>query len=314
MKDHPFIPSVQTIAGHNVVSNTSGVYVAGSSLLPGGTAITASNTMISLSPAGTLVIGSSSIDLPLVHAQGNSRTRFNVDGMTVEAEPSAAVLNGITLIPGSPGTMINEKSVSLEQGGTLVVGTKRLELPTAQTPTPKALNLDDLTVRSASSAVLVDGTTTLTPGGPGVSVNGKRISLEQDGTLDIGTGRFALPPGAVRGTPPPPPPDTSNLNGVTVQARRSAAVVVNGATLSPNGPGRTINRSSVSLERGGTLDIGTARFVIPTGSVEGTTSSFEASEGGQGKARRMACWMYVYVAATMTVVGLRMVWGGVRGL
>ena len=173
--------------------------------------------------------------------------------------------------------------------------------------------MDGLTVQLASAAVLVDGTT-LTPGGPGISMNGKRISLEQDGTLDIGTARFALPPGAVRGTPPPPPPDTSNLNGVTVQARRSAAVVVNGATLSPNGPGRTINRSSVSLESGGTLDVGTARFVIPTGSVEGTmTSSFEASEGGQDKARRMACWTYVYVAAAMTVVGLRMVGGG-RGL
>ena len=69
MKDYPFIPNVQTIAGHNVVSNTLGVYVAGSSLLPGGSAITASNTMISLSPAGTLVIGSSSIGLPLANAQ-----------------------------------------------------------------------------------------------------------------------------------------------------------------------------------------------------------------------------------------------------
>ena len=300
MKDQPFTPSVQTIAGHNVVSNTSGVYVAGSSLLPGGSAITASDTVISLSPAGTLVIGSSSIALPLANAQENSPTTFNVDGVTVQAEPSAAILNGVTLTPGTPGTMINGNSVSLEQGGTLVVGTKRLVLPTAQTPTPKAFNLDGMTVQITSSAVLVDGTT-LTPGGPGTSMNGKRISLEQDGILDIGTSRFALPP-AARETPP----NGFNLNGMTVQGRQSA-VVVNGVTLTPGGPGRTIDGSSVSLESSGTLDIGTGRFVIPTGSVVNGTSSVEAFEGGQDKARRISCWMYV--AAAMTIVGLRMVVG-----
>ena len=303
MDDHPFTPSVQTIAGHNVVSNASGVYVAGSSLLPGGSAITASNTVISLSPAGTLVIGSSSIALPRANGQENSPTTFNVDGVTIQAEPSAAVLNGIALTPGSPGTTINGNSVSLEQGGTLVVGTKRLVLPTAPIPTPKAFNLDGMTIQTISSAVLIDGTT-LTPGGPGISMNGKRISLEHDGILDIGTGRFALPPAAAR---EPPPPNGFNLNGMTVQARPSAAAVINGITLTAGGPGRTINGSSVSLEASGILDIGTGRFGIPSGSVVGgTDSSFEAFEGGQDKASRIRWWI-MYVAAAMTMVGLRMV-------
>ena len=305
MEDHPFTPSVQTIAGHNVVSNASGVYVAGSSLLPGGRAITASNTVISLSPAGTLVIGSSSIALPLANAQQNSPTTFNVDGVTIQAEPSAAILDGITLTPGSPGTIINGNSVSLEQGRIIVVGTKRLVLPTAPTPTPKAFNLDGMTIQITSSAVLVDGTT-LTPGGPAISMNGKRISLKQDGILDIGTSRFALPPAAAA-PETPPPPNGFTLNGMTVQARPSAAaVVVNGVTLTAGGPGRTINGSSVSVEASGILDIGTARFGIPTASVVvvgGTDSSFEeAFEGGQDKACRVRWWV-MFVAAAMTMVG-----------
>ena len=296
MKDHPFAPSVQTIAGHNVVSNASGVYVAGSSLFPGGNAITASNTVISLSPARTLVIGSSSIALPL---QENSRTTFDVDGVTVQAEPSAAVLDGITLTPGSHGTVINGNSVSLEPGGTLVVGTKRLVLPTAQPPTPKAFNLFGMTVQMASSsAVLVDGTT-LTPGSPGTTMNGKHVSLEQDGTLDVGTGRFALAPTAAAAAAaaaqetPPPPNNGFNLNGMTVQARPSAL----GVTLTPDPPGKTINgSSSVGLESSG-ID----RFVIPS-VVNGVTSSFE--KGGQDRASRIpCCWWWMYVAAAM---GLRL--------
>ena len=311
LKDHPFTPSVQTIAGHNVVSNTSGVYVAGSSLSPGGSAVTASDTVISLSPAGTLVIGSSSIALPIANAQETSPTTFNVDGVTVQAEPSAAVLDGIILTPGSPGTIINGNSVSLEQGGTLVIGTKRLILPTAPTPTPNAFNLDGMTVHISSSAVLVDGTT-LTPGGPGISVNGKHISLERDGTLDVGTGRFALGPllaAAAQETLPPPPNNGFNVNGMTVQTRQSAAVVVaNGVTLTPGGTGKTIDGKSVVLEPDGTvLDIGTNRFVIPTSGsvVDGTSSpSFEAFEGGGDMARRIPCW-WTYVAAAITIVGLQ---------
>ncbi len=409
MKNQPFTPSVQTIAGHDVVSNISGVYVAGSSVSPGGSAITASNTVISLSPAGTLVVGSSSIALSLANTQetppthfnvdgvavqaepsavvidgatltpggsgsqingkgvslepggtlvvGTSRIilptaqettprGFNVDGMTVKAKPSAAVVDGVTLTPGGPGTVINGKTIRLEQGGNLIVGTSRIVLPTAQHSTPSALNLDGMAVQLESSAVLIDGTT-LTPGSPGVSISGKLVSLEQDRILNIGTSHFALPPAATQQTPAndfsvngmviqaqhsaivvngvtltpggpetiidgkhvslerngildigtsrfalpaaaaqeTPPPIAFDLDGLAVQAHQSA-VVVNGITLTPGGPGTIINGSSVSLESSGTLDIGAGRFAIPTGSVNGT-SILQTFEGAQGKARRM---------------------------
>ena len=355
--NQPFTPSVQTIAGHNVVSNTSGVYVAGSSLSPGGRAVTASNTVISLSPDGTLAIGSSIIALPLAHPQETSPTNFNFGGVNVQAEPSAAVIDGITLTPGGPGTTISGNSISLEQGRTLHVGASHLVLPPAQEPTPSALNLDGVTVQLQSSAVLIDGTT-LTPGGSGVSINGNHVSLEQDRTLDIGTSHFALPP-AAQETPPSAlnldgmtvqlqssavliegvtltpggpgvsingnrlsleqdrtldigtshfalpsaaqetPPIGFKLDGMAVQARQSA-VVVNGVTLTPGGPGTTINGSSVSLEAGGTLDIGTGRFAIPTGPVNGTSFS-QTFEGAQEKAHQTPDTL---VLAAVIILGL----------
>ena len=269
INDQPFTPSIQTIADHNVVSNTLGVYVADSKLSPGGCAITASNTMISLSPAGTLVIGSSIIPLSLADTRGTFPTKLNLDGVTIQAESSAAVVDGVTLTPG--GTEIDGNSIDLERGGTLVVGTSHIVLPTGQETTPSVLSLDDMAVQLDSSAVLIDGTT-LTPGGPSVSINGNRVSLGRDRSLDIGTSHFALPPAAQETTPR----NGFKLNGLTVQARQSP-VVVNGVTLTPGEPGTTINGSSVSLEPSGTLDIGTGRFAIPTGPVNGSSVSLEPS-------------------------------------
>lgn len=287
VNDQPFTPNVQTIGGHTVVSNTSGVYVADSSLSLGGSAITASNTVISLSPAGILAVGSSSIKLSLPRTEGMSPTKVNFDGMTVQAEPSAAVVDGIALRPGGPGTKINGKSMSLEQGGTLVVGTSRFVLPTAQEAAPSPFNVDGMTVRLESSAIVIDGTT-LTPSGPDATINGRPVSLEQGGrTLDIGTSHFALPPSAADAQQQTASNNWLTLKGMTVQAQQSA-VVVNGVTLTPGGAATTINGSGVSLESGGTLDIGSGRFGIPTGSVNAASIS-HTFEGNQEKARRAPC-------------------------
>lgn len=291
--NQPIIPSAQTIAGQTVVSNTSGVYVAGSSISPGGSAITASNTVISLSPAGTLVIDSSSILLPLANTPKTPLKDLNFDGMTIQVQPSATVIDGIALTPGGPGTIISGNSISLEQGATLDIGTTRVALAATQDPEPKAFNLDGMTVQRDSSAVLVDGNT-LTPGGPGVSIAGNRVSLDQDGILTVGTSRFALPPAATSTTgvqETPPPLIELDLNGMTVQPEGSA-VAVDGITLSPGGPAATINGTSVHLEPSGILDVGSGRFAIPTGSGGGTAGAqvFEgAADGTFGVAWLLLC-------------------------
>ena len=136
-----------------------------------------------------------------------------------------------------------------------------------------------MTVQAQPSAAVIDGIT-LTPGSPGVSIDGNRVSLEQDRILDIGTSHFALPLAAQE-----TPYNRFNLNGMTIQAQQSA-VVVNGITLTPGGPGTTIEGSSVSLESSGTLNIGTDHFAIPTGPVNGT-SILQTFEGAQEKARRL---------------------------
>lgn len=264
--NQPFAPSVQTIAGHIVVSNTSGVYVAGSSLSAGGDPVTASKTVISLSPVGTLVIGSSSISLSIANTPQNTPTNLNFDGISLQAGSSATVFDGITLIPGGPGTIRSENSISLEQGGTVDINTAHFALPALQTPEPNAFILQGMTVQQVSSAVLVDGTT-LTPGGAGVFIHGTRLSLGDEGILDVGTSHFALP------TVTPDISSTSlTLDGMTIQQGPSA-VLVDGITLKPGGPGTFIHANTVSLGEDGTLDIGTSHFALPSTAQEISFSS-----------------------------------------
>ena len=304
------------------------MYVAGSSLSPGGSPITASNTVVSLSPAGTLVIGSSSLALSLADTQTTYSKTFNVVG-TIQAEPSAAVIDGITFTPGGPGIEIKGNSVSLEQGGTLVIGTSHLILPNAAEPTPTAFNLNGMTVQLASSsAVLIDGTT-LTAGAPGISVHGTHISLQHDRTLDVGPSRIGLSSlaadaaAAAAAHETPPPGNAFILDGMTVQPLHSAAAAtVNGVpfTLIPGQPGATIiNGSNVNLNEpsGAESDvIGGNRVAVPTGAVVSsangtssatttTTISSETFEGGaQGKGQRVPpSRMLGVVAVGVIVVG-----------
>ena len=254
MNNQAFTPSTQTLAGHVVVSNASGVYVAGSSLSPGGSAITASNTLISLSPAGTIVIGSSSMALSLADTQVTSLPKLDVDGVTVQAGPSVAIVDGLTLKPGDPGTEINGKSITLQQDGTLIVGTSRLVLPPAQETPPSAFILDGMTVQAKASAAVIDGVT-LTPGGPGTEINGESISLQLGGTLVVGTSHLILPPAQSTS------PTAMILDGMTVQLQPSA-VLIDGTVITPGAPGVSIDGKYISLAPDGILDIGTSQFAL----------------------------------------------------
>ena len=166
--EESFASSAQKTADPTLVSDPSGLVIAGSSLFPGGRPITVSGTVISLGPSSILAVGSSGVALPplSVLATGAAMT---VDGIVVSLAPSD-------------------------------VGTSTAKLPIAQTKSPEYSILDGMTVQSEPSAVVVDGVT-LRPGGPGANIQGQSVSLEQGDTLDIGTSHFAMrPTGPVNGT------------------------------------------------------------------------------------------------------------------
>ena len=143
----------RVIDGQTFISTPSGLAIDGSRLSPGGSPVTISNTVISLSLSNVLVVGFSSVTLspqslsalghflPGVHATafvvGDSTTTFpdsghplTIDGLTIQAESTAILVDGIALQPGGTGAVVHGTSVKLNAGGTLEVAPPFFAMPT----------------------------------------------------------------------------------------------------------------------------------------------------------------------------------------
>lgn len=267
-----------TVGGYTFIAESTGFKLAGSTLLPGGAAITISGTPISLAPSGVLIIGSSSIDLP---AKSSVSDVFTTNGLTFTAEPSAIVVDGITLVPGGPAITVLGTPISLRAGngaGVLIIGTSTINLP-AHTLRSNLLTAGGLTFTSEPSALIVDGTTLL-PGGPGATISGTPISLiagEDSEILIIGTSTINLPTHASV-------PSILNVAGLTFTAQPSG-VAVNGFTLAPGGSGITVSGTPVSLEPGGSsLVVGSREVPLATRSpTTGGSVTLLGFEGGEAR-------------------------------
>lgn len=184
---------VLTVGGTPVTAGPSGQFVFGSQILtPGGPAITVSGTVLSLGPSGTIAIVNGATQT-LGPAPGNpvitGAPVLTINGQTV----AATVVGGTTEFVVGPGT-------TLTPGGVLTVGGTTYSLPASASGSvivvngvTSTLNNPGLVTAAAVislngqtySATVVDGTTevvigpgtTLTPGGPAVTISGTTYSL-----------------------------------------------------------------------------------------------------------------------------------------
>lgn len=280
----PSSPNTFAVGGHTFTADSTGFELDGSTLLPGGAAITVSGTRISLAPSGILIVGSSSIDLL---AKSLASDVFTAGGLTFTAESSAVVVDGTTLVPGGPAATISGTPISLKAGkgsGILIIGTSTINLP-AHTSAPNIITAGGLTFTSESSAIIVDGTTLL-PGGPGATISGTPVSLKagkDSETLIIGTSAINLPAHTAA-------PELFTLGGLTFTAQPSGVgVVVDGSTLVPGGSGVTISGTPVSLEPGGrSLVVGSREVPLATSSLTaGGSVTLLGFEGGQARCAEM---------------------------
>lgn len=128
----PITTSAFTVAGQTFTPNPSAFSIAGTTISAGGPAVTVAGTVIRLQPSGTLTLGSSTI--PLLASQTDSPPVLNINGFSVEAQSSLAIVDGVTIRLGAPDVTVDGNNVSLEAGGsTLAVGTGRFAMPTGVT-------------------------------------------------------------------------------------------------------------------------------------------------------------------------------------
>ncbi|KAL9070670.1 MAG: hypothetical protein Q9161_004724 [Pseudevernia consocians] len=168
--------------------------VNNAAIVPGGPGHKIDGTLISLGQWGTLIVGSSTISF----TTPSSTTILVVAGQTFTPNPSVfSIGSSIVSIDGAAVT-VDETTISLQPSGTLVVGSSTIPLLASQVSSD--VTIDGYDVKAQSSLVVVEGIT-LNAAAAGFVISEQVVSLEAGGkTLDIGTGRFALPTGAASGS------------------------------------------------------------------------------------------------------------------
>lgn len=270
--------SVFTVSTRPFTANPTGFTFDGATISPGAAAQTVDGTVLSLGYSGALAIGTSTYSLPTPLSNDPAISPFTIAGQTFNPNPSAFSIAGTTILAGGSRITLAGTIISLGQSGALVIGSSTVLLPTPPTSTLLAITpvtLAGQTFTPNPSAFSIAGTT-ISASGPAVTVAGTVVSLGPSGTLIVGSSTIPLL------APQTNSPTLLDINGLSVQAQSSFAIV-DGMTISPGAPGIMVDGKNVSLEAGGaTLDVGTGRFGLPTGSVNKSAVAL-AFEGGQGK-------------------------------
>jgi len=254
---------VLTVGGTPVTAGPSGQFVFGTqTLTPGGPAITVSGTVLSLGPSGTIAIVNGATQT-LGPAPGNpvitAAPLLTINGQTI----AATVVGGTTEFIVGPGT-------TLTPGGVLTVGGTVYSLPASASGSVVVINgvtstLNDpgpvtaakiLTLNGQTySATVVDGTTevvigpgtTLTPGGPAVTISGTTYSLGPSASFVVVNGH------------------TSTIGPAAVSASTTGSGTQNSTSSSSSGSSTTTTTTSSGRAPGNFIASGIGVTTKPKG-------------------------------------------------
>ena len=259
-----------------------GLIIGGSTLLPGGPAVSISGTPISLA-SSHIIIGSSTVPLPssppspagpATYASPQAPAAFTFAGQTYTANPAGFAIGSASLLPGGPAVSISGTPISLASSQ-IIVGASTIALPSSP---PQPHSLPTFTIAgqtyTANPSGFAIGSTTLLPGAPPISISGTPISLVSS-ALIIGTSTLPLTPIAL--TSPPTPYVTIGSGTLALGASN---IVVGGTTLTPGASAITANGVPVSLGSS-MLVIGTRTETFAPAQASGAASP-QGSEGNVG--------------------------------
>ena len=257
---HPIV----TAAGHTLtISDPSAVSIAGTTITPGGAGVEIGDTTVSLGPSGNIVLGDSGS-----HPESLVVT---IAGNIITANPTSFDLAGSPVTAGGPEVTVSGVAVSLGSSGNLIVGGASGEAtPTMVQPLP-LFTVGSVTFTANPSGFEIEGTT-LSVGGPGVTIASTPVSINSQGALILGSSTIALQT---------PAPSILTSDGQTITFKQSDQVAVGGTTLTIGGPGISIGGEPISMGSDGLVigsDTITPQVPTPTAlTTDGQTFTFEPS-------------------------------------
>ena len=247
-----------TMAGLPAVFDNSGNVAIGSSTLsPGGPAMTAAGTTVSVLPGnGKPVATPKPADSPAKPVVG-----IVAAGKTWTPAGSDAVAAGEqTLSVGGSSADVGGTPISLHADG-LVAGPSTLALP-VNDKVPVAWTAAGQTFTKLDDNTVVAGGRTLAVGSVPQVIGGQTMSLASGGIV-AGSSTVAIPtfdPPSTNGAPVAGA--TFAVAGKTFTPIASGSIVVQGVTISPSGEPLTVNGQVISLDKGG-LVVDGSTFAVP---------------------------------------------------
>lgn len=203
---------------------------------------------------------------PQANDHSNPQGGFNAGGfaLTPQAD-SGVIVAGNTLSVNGPAATVSEKVISLASESLIIDG-HAFAVPNSP-PQPNEdsnpqgnFNAEGFAVTpQPGSGFLVAGNT-LSINGPATIISGKLLSVASAGLVIDGQ-TFAIL------TPVPAAAPTSNpiltIGGQTIQPLSNHNVLIQGATLSPNGPATTLSGTPISLASSALIIAGQT-YTLPT--------------------------------------------------
>ena len=264
---HTPVPVI-TIGGSRITADSLSHFVVGSQTLAPGSAITASNQIISLASSGNAVVfgeRTQAINAPsqFVATQApiltlgqstitaNSKSEYIVAGQTLHAGGSLIVVAGstISLATSATAVVVNGKTASLTPHSVLAA------------VAPPMITIGPSAIKPENDGDYVIAGQTLSAGGSAITVSGTRISLGSDTSeLVVGSSTQHLSPQVLALTTEAP---VLTLGGAHITAVPPSQYVYGGKTFEP-GDMMTISGTIVSLAADDSyLEIGASTSMIP---------------------------------------------------
>ena len=254
---NPVSSTVLAVAGQIFTPNPSIFSIAGTIISAGGSAITFDGTAVSLDESGALAIGSTTISLTNPSPTSSATEVFTVAGQTFTPNPSVFPIDGTSISVDGPAATVSGTVISLGQNGVLRIGSSTVSLLNPSDIYPsKMYTVAGQTFTPNPSAFSLAGTT-ISAGGPAVTVDGTVFSLGQAGELAIFSSTFDLPPLSYT------PSKAFTVAGQTFTPNPSAFPVAN-TIISGGGPAATVNGTIISLQPSGILLIGSSTIPLLT--------------------------------------------------
>ena len=227
--------------------------------------------------AKPIVVGGLTISAAPPPSQQGQANAPNTPIATIAGQVVAQRSNGAVIVEGStPLTLgdspitISGTPISLNPSALIIDGTNIIPRPTIPPSSPEVIaTIAQKPVSQNMFGDLIVAGTTLSVGGPGITISGTPVSIATfAGSTFLVEGTRTVPLSNARVTAPPP---ALMIAGEMVAPNERGEYIVDGKTLSRNGQAITIDGTTISLGRNGNGNLG-GGDVLVVGSSTSTLS------------------------------------------